>query len=188
MKKILVGLIASIVVTNSFADCSDYNQLLNSIAKRTSYMQAVAANKYLTIPQGNIYDAPQELKVLQNAQQQAHQLQLESNTLLQFTQIQMDLSKQIQAYWFNYWQKNPQFAPKPGQYPDLVTVRSQIKTIDEQIYPQLAGLIKVHSECPTTQLGSNMSKLFDSITGIPHAPDFGSLVANSVIATVKLQH
>ena len=189
MKKLYWGLIISVLSAGSaFADCNDYNQLFNLIAKRTSYMQTVAANKYLATPQGNIYDAPQELKVLQNAQMQAHNQQLESNVFLPFTQTQMDLSKQIQAYWFSYWQQNPQLAPKPRQYADLATVRQQIKIIDDQLYPQLAKLITTNPECPLNQLNTKFAAQFAEIKGIPHNPDFRSLVVASVIATVHSQH
>lgn len=189
MKKLCFGLIIGVLGAGSvFADCNDYNQLFNLIAKRTSYMQTVAANKYLAARQGNIYDAPQELKVLQNAQMQARNQQLESNVFLSFTQIQMDLSKQIQAYWFSYWQQNPQQAPKSGQYADLATVRQQIKTIDDQLYPQLAKLIATHPECPTNQLNTKLATLFAEIKGIPYNPDFRSLVAASITATVHSQH
>ncbi len=185
MKKLYLGLIVGVLGAGSaFADCNDYNQLFNLIAKRTSYMQTVAANKYLATPQGNIYDAPQELKVLQNAQTQASNEQLESNVFLPFTQIQMDLSKQIQAYWFSYWRQNPQMAPKSGQYANLATVRQQIKTIDDQLYPQLAKLITNHPECPANQLNAKLAAQFTKIKGIPQNPDFRSLVVASVITTV----
>ena len=185
MKKLYLGLIVGVLGAGSvFADCNDYDQLFNLIAKRTSYMQTVAANKYLAVPRGNIYDAPQELKVLQNAQTQASNEQLESNVFLPFTQIQMDLSKQIQAYWFSYWRQYPQMAPKSGQYANLATVRQQIKTIDDQLYPQLAKLITNHPECPANQLNTKFAAQFTKIKGIPQNPDFRSLVVASVITSV----
>lgn len=189
MKKLYLSIfIANLLISgNVFADCSGYEQLFTLMAKRANSMQSVAANKYLVKPQANIYVAPQELKVLQNAQSQAVKLQLESSAFLQFTQIQMDLSKQIEAYWFDYWQNNPKSAPKAGQFPSLKTVREQIRTIDNQLYPQLATLIKNHPECSQKQLQSMFYQQFSSIQGVPLNPDFRTLMLNSLTSTVAVQ-
>lgn len=148
-------------------------------------MQTVAANKYLATPRGNIFDAKQELKVLQNSQQQAQQLALESSAFFQFTQIQMDASKQIQAYWFDYWQQNPHTAPKPGQYADLATVRQQIKTIDNQLYPQLAKLVVAPPQCSAQELQTIFYQTLGIITVLPQIPDFRQLILKS-ITTIKI--
>ncbi|MDE4980585.1 chorismate mutase, partial [Francisella tularensis subsp. holarctica] len=73
---------------------------LSLLVERASLMQEVGVCKHKY--NSPIYDTAQEIRVLQNAQNLAKENQLEMNTFLTFIQLQMDLYKQIEDfYWRN---------------------------------------------------------------------------------------
>jgi len=141
-------------------------------------LKDVAADKYVT--HKSAYDATQELKVLNNVDKLANSVGLDNYSVMLFAQIQMDMSKQIEEYWLDIWNKNPSLAPKPGQYKGLTVVRSQIQVIDKQLYPALAKVPK--NQCGTYNIQEEFKSGFSQVQGIPTTPDFSMLMINSVLS------
>ncbi len=166
------------------AQCLPFKPVFKLISQRASLLKDVAANKYKS--KQSVFDATQELKVLQRINASSSNLGLESYSLIQYAQLQMDLAKQIEQYWLDLWQSNPQLAPKAGQYQDLVSLRAQIQSLDQQIYPHLASAIKLNY-CSITAVEEEFMDSFSLIKGIPTEPDFSKLMVNAILA-IKLKH
>lgn len=176
--RVIVLIICVTTSTVVQARCVVFKPAFNLMAQRANLLKDVAAYKYLT--HKSSYDAAQELKVLNNVDKIANDLGFDSYSLMQYAQIQMDMSKQIEEYWFNIWKNNPKLAPKPGQYKDLTLVREQIQAIDKQIYPALRKAIE--NQCSVYDVQDMFKSNFEQIKGIPITPDFSRLMVNGVLS------
>ncbi len=165
------------------AECLVFKPVFKLMNYRAILLKDVAANKYKN--QQSVFDAAQELKILQQVYTYAEELSIENYSLMQYAQIQMDLSKQIEQYWLNLWQSNPLLAPKDGQYKNLKYIRQQIQILDKQIYPSLARSIKLNS-CSNADIQGEFVANFRAIKGIPIAPDFSRLMVNAILS-IKLK-
>ncbi|MED7788042.1 chorismate mutase [Francisella sp. 19X1-34] len=153
---------------------------LNLLVQRAALMQGVGICKSKI--KGSIYDANQEIRVLQNAEKLAKQNKLEKSSFLTFIQLQMDLSKQIENYYLN----NATQQQLEQQSSDCLTsYRDKIKKVDAQLYPAISKNIKsIHKD---KKLESQLKKLVkkQNIKGIPQDPDYLDLIANSLQAIKK---
>ncbi|MCB0534716.1 MAG: gamma subclass chorismate mutase AroQ [Saprospiraceae bacterium] len=100
-------------------------KLANQMNERLSYMKDVAAYKWEH--QLPIEDLAREKVVLESSLTQAMQLGLDTTSIRTYFQLQIDMAKQVQQYWFASWQKN---GNQPYTYADLNSV----------IRPALLGL------------------------------------------------
>lgn len=172
--------IFGIAGSSAYAACniSQLDSLFKSIANRNGYMQAVAANKYAA--HKNIYDADQELKVLKTSQQIGHQNNLPVSQIMLYTQIQMDLAKQIEAHWFNYWEINPDKRPDSKSVQNLESLRTQIRDVDSKLYPQIAANLSNLANCSESITIQHFNQAFSDIQGIPHNPEFSRLMLGAL--------
>lgn len=179
LTKIMLISATIIMWSNLQAECLAFKASFDLMSRRAALLKGVAANKYQL--GHNIYDASQELNVLQQVDKLAVKLDVERYSLLQYAQLQMDMAKHIEQYWLNLWQSNPLLAPKANQYQDLAEVRQQIQALDQQIYPNLAQAIKSNS-CTSIEIQTEFATSFKLVQGIPVAPDFSKLLVNSILA------
>lgn len=162
---------------NSYAaqcNTKSLDSMFNLMAKRNSLMMGVAAYKY--IKKSSVYDAKQELGVLQNSLNIADTYQLNADKLMVFIQIQMDISKQIQTQLIEHWKTVPADAPDPAITPDLTTLRSQIAAIDAKLYPQIANNVSNLKQCSQSTILKQYTKAMQDIKGIPSDPDYNLIV------------
>ncbi|MED7819134.1 MULTISPECIES: chorismate mutase [unclassified Francisella] len=159
------------------------DQPLKLLVQRAALMQGVGICKSKL--KGSIYDANQEISVLQNAKALAKQNNLEENSFLTFIQLQMDLSKQIENYYLN----NATKQQLEQQSTDCLTnYRDKIKKVDAQLYPAISENIK--SIRKDKKLASQISELVkkQNIKGIPQDPNYLDLVAYSLQNIKKAKH
>ena len=175
----VIFLTTNVVV--AYADCSAFQPVLNLMQQRALLLKDVAANKYNAHPPQSVYDAKQELKVLNNLASNANKLGLDKNNLLQFAQLQMDFSKQVEEYWLSIWQANNALAPQTGSYKSLAEVRQQIQKIDGSLYPALALALNAKNKCNLSTLKNQFTTSFKSIAGIPQNPDFSELLTSALL-------
>ena len=183
LTKIILISFFIMLLGNIQAECLAFKPVFELMGKRALLLQDVAANKYKRGQ--SIFDASQELKVLQQLDNNAAKWGLDNYSLMQYAQLQMDLAKHIEQYWLNLWQSNPQLAPKAGQYQDLANLRQQIQVLDQKIYPNLAQSIQLNT-CINSEIQAEFAANFKLIKGIPTTPDFSKLMVNAIL-TIKLQ-
>lgn len=178
MEKIFLLIIFGIALSPSYSgantinsarvndcDMNNANKVFQLMGKRASYMESVAAYKFFE--KGNVYDSVQEISVLNNTQILANTYGLNRQSLLNFTQIQMDLSKQIEQYWIKYWQLNPSRQPDKKSIIPLAQLRQQIKVIDNQLYPAIKLAEPSFNLCNQATLQQSFKSAFESVEGIP---------------------
>ncbi|APD49664.1 chorismate mutase [Francisella hispaniensis] len=153
---------------------------LGLLVERAALMQGVGVCKHKF--NSPIYDAAQEIRVLQNAQNLAKENHLETNSFLAFIQIQMDLSKQIEDY---YWNNATQQQLEQQSTDCLVNYRDKVKKVDEQLYPAISKNIKAirKDKRLNVKLGELVKK--QNIQGIPQDPNYIDLLANSLQSIKK---
>ena len=177
LKNKLIICVMSLLLNLAYASCDKYQNVFKLMQQRATLLKDVAANKYVS--KSSPYDTKQELSVLTNVSQLADNLNLEKYSLLSFAQIQMDLSKQIEQFWLNSWQKSPESFPK--KYLDLATIREQIKLIDQQIYPGLKLALTNPNSCSEAQMQTQFNSIFTTqLDGIPSTPDYAKIMVNSI--------
>ncbi|ODN41711.1 chorismate mutase [Piscirickettsia litoralis] len=106
MKKVLVVFIlvlcSPFVYSKNLDQSTRPQQLIQLIQQREAVMKDVAAFKF---NRGiSPYDAQRERAVLSNIEKQMGHSK-NSAAVLVNAQILMDVSKQIEAYWMDYWEK-----------------------------------------------------------------------------------
>ncbi|OAJ34097.1 chorismate mutase [Piscirickettsia salmonis] len=103
-------------------------QLIQLIQQREAVMKDVAAFKY----NHNLspYDAKRERVVLTHIEKQLDNHQ-KSVAILINRQILMDISKQIEAYWINFWKMH--LTIKPIAQHNLQQIRNIITATDQKI-------------------------------------------------------
>jgi len=175
---ILPLLVASTNIYAAQCNTKQLDQLFNLMSQRGNLMRGVAAYKYME--KSSIYDANQELKLLQTSLDIADANQLNADKLMVFVQIQMDLSKQIENYWIQYWKAHPEDAPDPGITPDISSLRQQIAAIDGKLYPQIGANVNNLKRCSQDTITKQYNKAMNQIKGIPQAPDYNMLIIASL--------
>lgn len=169
-KIVLLMLFLSFSLSNA-----DIYKPVSLLVKRAELMQKVGTcKKKVSSP---LYDAGQELRVLQNAKQLANANNLETSSFLVFVQLQMDLSKQIENY---YWANvtNKQLGSIDSNC--LSIYRDKVKKVDEKLYPAISKNINAIKD--DKHLYSRLSKLIkkQKIQGVPQDPDYIKLLTKSL--------
>lgn len=125
--------------------------LAKQIALRASYMKEVAAIKYKAYgAQISPYSAEQEIKVLRSVEKVADELKLPQDKLMMYAQIQMDLSKQIEAYWIEAWRNHSSKIPATPE--TLEQVRAKIQAVNATLYPAFKRAIPAMRDCSAAQI------------------------------------
>ena len=141
MTQILICLLSVLCLVAGHVDARPLDQLLQ---QRLGHMKDVAAYKWHhNLP---VEDLKREEVVLRNASIQGlkYGLRVESNE--HFFQLQIDAAKEIQRYWFDRWDSNPDLSP--GLVPDLNNeIRPALIELGNQITRAL-------SEQPSSKRGS----------------------------------
>lgn len=179
--KIVLSFIVMFVSIVCYADCTEYQALFNLMSHRADLLKDVAANKYCA--QQSVYDAKQELAVLNRVACVATDLNLDSENVMLFAQIQMDMSKQIEQNYLNLWQVKPELVPK--NYMSLVELRQKIGDIDQQLYFVLASLIKTKQFCSYPEQITEFKSSFASVEMMPQSVDFSHLILKSLALNVN---
>ena len=160
--------------TNTLANPAEFcnsqttatDQLFCLISQREQLMKNVAAYKYLR--QQSAYASTQELKVLKKTGVEAKYNGLPVTDVQIYSQILMDISKQIQSYWFAYWRDHKQTPVAP---PSLAQIRQQIQEIDKNI---IVNFVQVRDNSPIRfkqQLKDGIKKWLSQLDGIYPADD-----------------
>ena len=111
--------------------------LINLLNQRFALIEQVAANKRDNID--SVYDANREKQVLENAKYEAELNHLDVQRVLQFAQIMMDVSKQLEYAYIMHWQAK-HITPKVKY--SLTQIRGKLLAIDSEIATQLKQLVK----------------------------------------------
>jgi chorismate mutase len=118
-------------------ESSSTERLINLLNQRFTLIEQVAANKRENI--GSIYDANREIQVLENAKCEAELNHLDIQKMLQFTQIMMDVSKQLEYAYIMHWQAK-RVTPKVKY--SLTQLRGKLLAVDAEISAQVKELTK----------------------------------------------
>ena len=160
------GLITvSVLGTSSVAaQCNEnFKAIIRSLSahmgERAGYMKQVAAAKYAAEGKGSTpYTAIRELQVLLATKESADQINLPTYKLLNNVQLQMDMAKQIQAYWINQWNKKTPV--KLPEHPSLTVLRDKLRAIDKQLYPVMASASPALSTCSANAIATIIKSEF----------------------------
>jgi chorismate mutase len=186
MKKILAFLTGCLLSTHIFSSChmDKINPVVSLIGQRAGMIKAVAAYKWYHAPdhQATPYSAQREIKVLASVNSLAKKQDIDPLSLLIFTQIQMDISKQIETYWINYWndpEKTVKGKPTKTTLKSLTSLRQQIEKLDASLFPLLKSAIPALQQCSVAQLRPVFNRAFAQVKGIPQQSDFMSMLIKS---------
>ncbi len=159
---------------------STANQLWCLIYERERLMKEVAANKY---PKKKpIYDGVRELAVLNNIGTIAKKNKLPVREMQLYSQIVMDVSRQIQQYWFDLW-KNESTTAKLS----LNQIRQRIDGIDRGIVNNFV-LIQGSNSITFEQIQDGLKKSLADLNGIYPSGDrqlFIDLLAKAIYSVVN---
>ncbi|AXA33182.1 chorismate mutase [Francisella adeliensis] len=172
MKLFKTVILAFVVIGVSYAGDE---QTIRLIMQRAKLMEGIGVCKLKL--NSSLYDAEQEVKVLQNAESIAKKYNLGLDSLLVFIQLQMDLSKQIENYYVINTSKE-----EANKQSDkcLLEYRDKIKSIDIKLYPSIAK--NLSSLVKDKNLRLNLYELSqkNKIKGIPGEPDYLGLISLSI--------
>lgn len=173
MSKLLKILMPLIVLFG--ASYASVDKPLKLIVQRAELMQGIGLCKLQT--DSSIYDSAQERKVLQTAENIAKANHFDEKTFLIFIQLQMDLSKQIEAY---YWQLGSKEQINSQTIDCLASYRVKIKNIDEQLYTSIGDNLQELQR--DDRLVTKLEELVkeQQIKGIPQNPNYLDLIAQSL--------
>jgi chorismate mutase-like protein len=182
LNKLLIGSLCCVAFSqNVFAgECNTkkLDDLFATMAARSALMEGVAAYKFIN--KQTVYDAPRELKVLQNTQDIAKKNKIDSGDLMVFAQIQMDQAKFIQDYWIARWNANTDNQPDPEVTPGIDSLRKQINALDDKIYTQLINNLSDIEICNQPTILKHLDKAFANVKGIPQNPAYNQLTASAI--------
>ncbi|WP_395168569.1 chorismate mutase [Piscirickettsia salmonis] len=169
---------------------SQLTQLIQLIQQREAIMKDVAAFKY----NHNLspYDAKRERVILTHIEKQFDNHK-KSAAILINTQILMDISKQIEAYWINFWKTH--LTIKPIAQHNLQQIRTIITVTDQKI----TNLIKqIQTQNHFDKLSSNKNnKKFNFYQVIYHLIDqkfklkevdviYNKMLASSLVQVINI--
>lgn len=185
MKKLFLALLLTFSLP-SWAGCRpSLGELPSLLLERASLMKEVAAYKWLhaTNHQAVPYSARQERGVLLTAYHTANKLGLSPASVMLFSQIQMDFSKQIEYDWIQRWNtlhSKKRALPTLNSTPDLDQLRRRIHDIDIKLFPTLkAQLSHIHA-CDASRLEAQLQTTLKPITDFPEKSIFMKMYARSI--------
>jgi len=165
----------------SSSQLTSANRLWCLLHERESLMKQVAANKY---PKRKpIYDGVRELEVLSHVAAIAKKKQLPLRDMQLYSQIVMDVSRQIQQYWFNSWGKQKTIAAKMS----LNQIRESIDKIDAAILDSFI-LIRKDGSITFKQVQDGLRQSLADLSGIHPRDDselFIDLLAKAIYPVVS---
>ena len=170
----LPGIIALFLVVTNFC-YAEINTPPKLLVERASLMQGVGICKAKF--KSPIYDSAQELRVLQNAENLAEINNLDKATFLIFIQFQMDLSKQIEDY---YWKNATPKQIEQEKAGCLADYRNKITEVDKKLYSAISENLELIKK--DREIDLQLKKLVEkaNIKGIPQDIDYISLLASSL--------
>ena len=181
MKKILLVLLTFCIFNLSFADCNlnKLDKLTHALAKRAKIMKSVAEFKYYKNYNATVYDSKRELIILRKASKISQQYDLPEAQLLNFIQIQMDISKHIEQYWINKLKDKNVEIKNP---PTLRELRKEIGKIDSKLYIKIKNNISNIKQCSVAQIKDSLEYEINkkNIEAIPTNPNFLLISASSI--------
>ncbi len=182
MKRLLLLSTLLLITSLSYAavPCSmaRLNPSLQIMAQRAQLMHEVAAYKFVhNLP---IYDAKQDLTILQHVNGIAKDKGFDPQSLLIFAQIQMDMSKYIETYWIHYWQTHPNDRPNPRRVESSMKMRLQLISIGHKLYPAIKEALPYYHGCTLPQLTMAFNHNFSRIAGVPHNPDYAAIYLSAL--------
>lgn len=184
MKKAITFILIIFYAQCGFTNCdiTKLTALTTLMANRAKLMKDVAACKWVNANrhQAIAYDAKQEIFILNSVKQISKIYDLPLQPLLVFTQVQMDISKQIETYWFNLWRlkssSKTQLPTKKSIVP-LSSLREKIIAIDTKFFTILSENKSHLKYCSYTDLNKIMQPKLEKIKGIPKQPNFISMMS-----------
>lgn len=180
--RIITALLLISISSITYASCENFQEVFKFMRQRAYLLKDITANKYHTNPKQGVFNSDQELKILKNVISFAKKENLEKYSTMQFAQIQMDMSKQVEQYWLNKWFAHSQQAPKIGTYQSLDKLRQQLSDIDKQLYSAIAHAKNVKNQCSSRKIQDEFDESFKgSVEGIPSSPDFSNMVLHSIL-------
>ena len=140
------------------------NRLWCLLYERERLMKEVAANKY---PKKKpIYDGVRELEVLKKIAAISSKKQLPIRDMQLYSQIVMDVSRQIQEYWFDSWEKQKITKPLLS----LNQIRERIDQIDKAILDNFV-LIRGDRSISFKQVQNGLRESLADLAGIHPSHD-----------------
>ncbi|MEH6583579.1 MAG: gamma subclass chorismate mutase AroQ [Halioglobus sp.] len=130
------GFVLSCLLTLLCSATAHANGLTTLVEQRLNHMKAVAAYKWQRSLE--IENLAREEVVLNNAVQQGLSYKLTVKSSQQFFEIQINAAKEIQRYWFDQWQRQPEQAPS-GSIDLDNTIRPELIRLGGQITAALAS-------------------------------------------------
>ncbi len=164
------------------------------MSQRAALMKDVAAYKWIENHNATAYNASQEIKVLNSVKSIAIKNHFNVDSVFVFAQIQMDLSKQIENYWLNYW-NNPNTPPikKPtkNNVISLSKLRTKIIAIDSKLFPAIKDSLKHIHQMKSHKLLKKITRAFtqqsgEILPGIPKKPNFLRILS-TVLNNIKFK-
>ena len=150
--------------------------LFNYIQQRACLIKPISAFKYLN--HKSVYAADFELVKLKNAEKFADEFEINPTSLKAFVQIQMNMSKQIEAYWQTYWKKN-QITPDTSQ--SFSELREEITVLDTWIMLQtIKSLKQLHNQNQYQALIKQIN-LTLNVKGLPQQPNFKLMLLQALL-------
>ncbi|HIG44448.1 MAG: gamma subclass chorismate mutase AroQ [bacterium] len=141
MTRILICLLSGLCLVAGHVNARPLDQLLQL---RLGHMKDVAAYKWHhNLP---IEDVKREKVVLKQASLQGLRYGLRVESSEHFFQLQIEAAKEIQRYWFEHWNNNPDL--RPGLVPDL---KSEIRPVLIELGNQITRAL---TEQPSSKPGS----------------------------------
>lgn len=160
------------------SDIQKLTQIFDLIAKRANLMKEVAANKYLK--RQGVYVAAREIKLLDDTQKIAKLHSLPIYPLMIFAQMQMDLSKHIEQYWLDSWDRQPQSIPRKSS--SLNDFRLEIEHIDGQLYPAIKLATPLLKKLSLATIMPLFDAVMATVLGVPSSPNYGYIILYALIA------
>ena len=158
------------------------NRLWCLLYQREQLMKEVAANKYEYQNRKPIYDGIRELEVLNKVANNAKKEHLPLRDVQLYAQIVMDVSRQIQQYWFDLWEQQE----IPPAKLSLNQIREHIDQIDAAILDSFV-LIRDNGSITFKQLQDGLRASLADLEGIHPSQDpelFTDLLAKVIYLVV----
>ncbi|NET58070.1 MAG: hypothetical protein F6K47_18515 [Symploca sp. SIO2E6] len=174
--------------SNPVANCYSWqvapaNRLWCLLYERESLMKEVAANKYQYRQKKPIYDGVRELDVLSKVADNAQKKQLPLRDVQLYAQLVMDVSRQIQQYWFDLWEQQES---SPAQL-SLNQIRERIDQIDAAILDSFV-VMRDNDSITLKQVQDGLRESLADLEGIHPSQDptlFTDLLAKVIYAVLK---
>lgn len=154
------------------------NNIFYYIKERASLMKSVAEYKFIN--NKNLYLPERELLVLLNIKNIAKIHNLNYDSILVFSQIQMDLSKLIEYFWIKKWKKDNEKVSH--NYETLNNIRQKINDLDHKLYLCLKKYKNILQTIDFNKSYILFKDIMKTIEGIPTEPDYLRLMLYSLLS------